>query len=127
MFDFDSNNRKLLGKIGFLALRNGMTGQGEIIFSALAATAPEKGAPVIGLAMLDIAQKKYVQAVNRLEKWAAKTQKRDDMVQAYMGMALYFDKQMNRAEKILQHVVDNGNDAEAKKLGQTLLGEMKRA
>ncbi len=125
MFSFDAQYRKLLGKIGFLALRTKQDKQGEIIFSALAETAPENNAPVIGLAMLDMAKGDNIQAIGRLEKQAALTKEKDDMVQAYMGMALYFDKQMNRAEKTLQEVVDNGSDVEAIKLAQTLLNEMK--
>lgn len=122
--EIDGSYRKLLGKSGFLALKQGMHKEAGIIFDALALTAPDNPAPILGQAMVQMNMRRYDEAVSTIENNALAKDEKNFMSQAYLGLALFLNEQTDRAKAVLNEVTAQKDDPAAQQLANALLEEM---
>jgi len=117
---------KLLFSIGVVATNHGLCKKAEEIIEPLVALNPEKEEPVIGLGYNLISWGKAGKAAELFEAQAKHFKEPSPMYDAMTGLALFLDKQLGSAERLLTAVKNHGGkDPVAVRLAETLLAEMR--
>ncbi len=114
---------KLLMEIGYVAVGSGMTPAAEALFQAVRAARPASDGPIIGLAVARLNSGDYAEAVRLLGQDAAKLSPPSELARAFYGLALRKAGSRTESETVLREVCENGRDAAAVALAQSLLQE----
>jgi len=113
---------KLLFSISVVATNHGLCKKAEEIIQPLILLNPEKEEPVIGAAYNLISWGKPAKAVELFREKTKIFKQPSAMYDAMTGLALFFDKQLGEAERLLLSVKNRGaEDPAAVQLAETLL------
>jgi uncharacterized protein HemY len=123
---------RLLTELGFVGAGAGLWQPAQQIFEALAVLRPYRDFPYIGLATLQLNQKKPDEAAQTLDKarqWLAthpEAQPQDQaMLAVFHAVALHCAQRTAQSQQVLQSVLQMGYHSEsALRLARTMLGEM---
>ena len=121
---------RLITDIGFLGSGAGMLQQATQLFDALALLRPHRDFPYIGLATVQLNQKKPEQAVRILEQgrkvlasMPEATQDDQAMLAAFQGVALHCAQRSAESQLVLQSVLQMGYHAShARRIALSMLG-----
>lgn len=114
---------KLLAEIGFLAAGRGLPSVARNIMEALLEANPSESGAVIGLAIADLAEKKFDQAIITLQKKILDHDPDHDMGLAFYGMSLKMAGRAAESEKPLDHVIARDADPQAVALAKSIKSE----
>lgn len=116
-------DRGMLARIGFFLCRDGEVPDAEDIFTGLAASAPEKDGPVIGLALCRTLMGETEEAVSMLDaRIAAGTSLEAEML-TYKVLALGMAGRMDEAKAVKDEMEGKGLAA-AVKTAEALLDDL---
>ena len=122
----DPDDVNLLTQIGFLAASRGDAKRAEVIFGALLRVRAERAFPHIGLAMTWLNAGRAGDAVAHLRNVSLADKEDNDLVQAFLGLALQLDARASEAQRVLTSVAqtaENTHATEGALLAQRLLGQ----
>lgn len=120
-FVLDSDEIHLLTEIGFLAAGAGDLHRAATIFNALQQLRPERGFPLVGLAVAHLNAGKSAEAVALLERVHLASPGEQALLDAWRGFALQLSGHLDQSRRLLETVMqhDNGDGAA---LARALLG-----
>ena len=116
---------KIIADIGFMATSCGMSGSSNKIFHGISKARPDSVLPHIGQALNLMNTGNPQQALETLEKKAALLEPQNQIVQAFLGMALMMLGRNTECEQCLQKV-KKSKDGMAQVLATELLKEIKK-
>lgn len=114
---------KLLAEIGFLAAGRGLPSVARNILEALLEANPSESGAVIGLAIADLTEKKFDQAISILQKRVLDKDPDNDMALAFLGMSLKMAGRAAESEIPLDRVITRNADMQAVALAQSIKSE----
>ena len=126
----DPDDVNLLTQIGFLAAARGDAKRAEVIFGALLRVRAERAFAHVGLAMTWLNAGRAGDAVAHLRNVRLADKEDNDLVQAFLGLALQLDARASEAQRVLTSVAqtaENTHATEGALLAQRLLGQIKPA
>ena len=122
----DPDDVNLLTQIGFLAAARGDAKRAEVIFGALLRVRAERAFAHVGLAMTWLNAGRAGDAVAHLRNVRLADKEDNDLVQAFLGLALQLDARASEAQRVLSGVAqtaENTHATEGALLAQRLLGQ----
>jgi predicted Zn-dependent protease len=114
---------QMLTEIGFLAIERGRRKEALGIFKALQRFRPDKSYPVLGLAMLALAEKKDNDALVMLQN-AAERHPDDNEVKALLGLTLLLLNKIDEARALAAELVLNDGHEAPHRFAQALNNEL---
>ena len=117
---------QLLTQIGFIAAARADAKRAEVIFGALSRVRADRAFPHIGLAVAWLNAGRAATAVAHLRSVQLPEGDDQDLLQAFLGLALQLDSRAAEAERVLRAVAartDAAHPSEGATLARRLLGE----
>lgn len=111
---------RLLMRIGYWSVWNGLYAEAATLFSGARAARPQSEIPVLGMAVLAMAMQKPDSAVQLLRENAVPLNPGSELVQAHLGCALRLGGEESEGIAILERV-SHGRDADARLMAANLI------
>lgn len=109
----DPDDVNLLTQIGFLAAARGDAKRAEVIFGALLRVRAERAFAHVGLAMTWLNAGRAGDAVAHLRNVRLADKEDNDLVQAFLGLALQLDARASEAQRVLTSVAQTAENTHA--------------
>jgi thioredoxin-like negative regulator of GroEL len=124
ILDVDKNTLSLIVDIAYLAIDEGKWQVAAKIFDHLKIARPQSSTPYIGLALAFMAANKNKQMLEILQNDAMAKYPDDQLVAAYLGLALFLNNQQEKAYSILSKLVKSPEKTTAVEMAEEILLEM---
>lgn len=121
----DGDLLDLLYEIGIFGLVRSYFVQAEAIFKGYQAVMPESEVPLLGLGLLGISRANYAEAIRVFEEELLKKNPKSPLGKAYLGLSYEQFNQPEKAQKVLQEVIEEQGDPAAVELAKGVLDRMK--
>jgi len=125
MMDFESRLASLLMELGLMASSYGWRDDAEHILAGLLAMRPHAEEPFVALALMHMMDAKYDEAVAVLREKAIPLHPQSDILHAFLALALRLDGKVSESDQIAEHVISKGKNANAIRLSETMLREIR--
>lgn len=119
MIDVPRDDLVLMLEAGYIYLAMGKLVEARQIFEGLTALAPKHEVPLVALANVLFAQKKFLQAVRKLKE-AIKLNSKSAFAHAHLGEALLFDGKKEPALESLRQASELEKDGAAGNFARSL-------
>ncbi|MCC9620362.1 tetratricopeptide repeat protein [Thalassospira sp. MA62] len=114
---------KLLAEIGFLAAGRGLPSVARNILEGLLEANPDESGAVIGLALADLSEKNFDQAISILQKRILDADPDNDMGLAFLGMSLKLAGRAAESDIPFDRVIARNADMQAVELAKSMKSE----
>jgi len=117
----DEDIVKLLGQLGFMAGGRRMVAEADAITKALELLRPDSERPLIIRAFAQLNANNATEAVRILQDQALKINPQSTLAKGFLGLALHKAGRMGERDKVLNEVIEAGDDEDAVSFAQGLL------
>ncbi len=119
--NIDEDIIPLLAELGFMAGGYRMDVEAELITNALALARPDSERPLIIKAFARLNAKDTAEAVRILQDQALKLNPESTLAKAFLGVALHKAGRLHERDRVLNEVIEAGDDESAVSFAQGLL------
>jgi hypothetical protein len=113
---------RLLLRIGYWSLWNGLYAEAAALFNGAKAARPESEVPVLGMAVLAMVMQQPDSAVQLLRDKALSLNPQSELVQAHLGCALRLAGREAEGQEILSRLATTGREPDARLMAANLFG-----